>query len=248
MNENAPVPPDLQDAFFARWIAACKRLDVDPIDLVRVAYSESGLRASAHNPHGHASGLIQFMPATLESLGWTRGHDAFRTLAPEDQVHYVEAYFRAWAHRRGVAGYPIPQLVTDAHCYVATFLPGRLSGVVAAGEGWRDYPLCAALGPLAWAYTANKVLDRDGDGVITAGDLARHIEVQCRGARYEAIVHRMRLAMGVQSIPPPEPAETLRELPADPVEEEDGGLARRSATSEAVLELARDASERRSEG
>ncbi len=215
------APPDLNASFFIRWVLMCQRLDVDPIDLIRVAYSESGCRANAHNPNGHAVGLIQFMPATLTGLGWTRGFEEFRRLPAEEQVPFVERYFRPWAHRMGVAGQKIPQLVTAAHAYVATFLPGRLADVVAAMEGWPNVVLCDNAGLLTWAYRANTVLDRmklDGtagpDGKITAGDLATHLDKQCRGPRFDAIVFRLQIAMGQDPPPPPDPPITERDVTA----------------------------------
>lgn len=215
------APPDLSDSFFTRWALMCQRLDVAPLDLMRVAYSESSVRANAHNPHGDAVGLIQFMPATLLGLGWTRGWQAFSQLPADEQVSYVERYFRPWAHRMGIGGQSIPQLTSDALCYVATFLPSCLAGAVAAGEGAGDYVLCAAAGPMAWAYAANKVLDRDGDGAITVGDLARHLEIQCRGARYDAIAYRLARANGENPPPLPDPVPTEKEIPCIGDEDDD---------------------------
>jgi hypothetical protein len=188
------ITSDLSDAFFVRWLLACERLQVDPFDLISVAYSESGCSAKAHNPHGDASGLIQFMPATLKGLGWVHGDQAFRSMSAEDQVPYVEAYFRPWSFRLGVGGQHIPQLTTAAHCYVATFLPGLLASVVGALEGWRTVTLCARGGKLGWAYDANTVLDRDKDGRITPEDLATHLEIQCKGPRWEEICKRLQAA------------------------------------------------------
>lgn len=238
-----PSPPDLSDAFFERWVAACRRLDVDPVDLVRVAYSESGCRANAYNPSGHASGVIQFMPSELFGLGFRRDLDdvaraaALRELDAAMQVDLVEAYFRGWAHRAGVDGKLVPQLTSDVLCYVATFLPALLADAIAAGEGARAFVLCGLHGPLAWAYVDNRLLDVDGDSEITVGDLAAHLERQCRGARYDAIVFRMRQAMGESPPRPPEPPPTERELP---VAEDDGGMSRRDATSDAIKQSAQD--------
>jgi Hemopexin/Transglycosylase SLT domain len=63
---------DLSGGFFASVRSTSAELGCNPIDLLAVMMSESSVKASAHNPKGHASGLIQFMPATLERLGWTR--------------------------------------------------------------------------------------------------------------------------------------------------------------------------------
>lgn len=193
-------PKDLTDTFFLRWANACGRLGIDPFDLIRVAYSESGCRASAHNKHGNASGLIQFMPNTLLSVGWTKGHEAFRLLPAEEQVQYVERYYRPWCEHCKSAGL----------CYVATFLPALTKAAAKEGSG---FVLCGLKGPLSWAYQANTVLDRNNDGRITVGDLEEHIERQCKGSRYNAILWRLRQAMGLEppDLPPvSEPPQTLR--------------------------------------
>lgn len=213
-------PPDLDETFYLAFVNACGRLRIDPHDLIRVCYSESGVKASAHNPHGHASGIFQAMPDTLVGLGWTKGHDAYRQLSAAEQVPYLERYFRPWAEH----------CKSDALCYTACFLPAMLKKAAEVGE---SYVLCGARGPLTWAYVANKGLDYDGDGNISLGDLGRHLERVCRGARYEVIVNNLREAMGLQPRPLPEPEPTVPELP-NPISEDDGGAARRDATLDTV--------------
>lgn len=226
------APPDLDDAFFAAFVAACERLGIDPLALIRVLYSESSVMASAHNIHGDASGILQAMPQTLLGLGWTRGHEAFRQLSAAEQVPYLERYYTPYAaHCR-----------TDALCYVATFLPALLTRADELGPA---FPLCGARGPLAWAYGANRGLDIDRDGVITVADLGRRLELACRGARWDAIVWRLRQAMGLEPAPLQEAAPTERELPAL---EEDGGAARHAATGDSVEQAARDDVDRRHGG
>jgi hypothetical protein len=194
------APTDHSDLFYIRWIDMCDRLHIDPFDLARVSYSESGCRAAAHNPNGHASGLIQFMPDTLLGLGWTKGHEAFRQLDAAEQVPWVERYMRGHAS----------WCTSDALCYVAVFLPAL--GAKAQKDG-PEFVLCGARGPLAWAYGANKVLDKDGNGNITVSDLGRQLEAQCKGTRWDAIMWRMRQAMGLQPPTLAEPPDTLPEIP-----------------------------------
>lgn len=196
-------PPDLSDLFFVRWIDMCDKLLVDPIDLIRVSFSEAACRANAHNPSGHASGLLQFMPDTLLGLGWTKGHEAFRALDASEQVPWVERYMRAHA----------PWCTSDALCYVAVFLPALGKKAQETGD---EFVLCGQRGPLAWAYGANKVLDRDKNGNITVGDLGRQLAAQCRGARWDAILWRLRQAMGLQPPALSEPPDTLPEIAVIP--------------------------------
>ena len=201
-----PDPPDLDGGFFLAWVNMCGRLRINPFDLIRVSYSESGgVRPKAHNPNGNAVGLIQFMPDTLNGLGWTKGWQEFLHLDAVQQIPFVERYYRPYASN----------CTSDALCYVATFLPALLPAAAGAMEGARDFVLCGQRGPLAWAYAANRVFDRDGKGSITVGDLAAQLERACQGARYGAIVQRLHLAMGNEPPPLPEPAPTQPALPDD---------------------------------
>lgn len=231
-----PDPADVTETFVVAWVAMCKRLEIHPVDLLRVAYSESaGLHPWAHNPNGHASGLIQFMPNTLMGLGWSHGHEAFRQLTAEEQVPFVEAYMRPkapWCH-------------SDALCYVAVFLPGLLPAAALAADRGAAFILCGAKGPMPWAYKANTILDHDKDGLITVADLAKQLDLACKGARYDAIAHRVRMALGEPSTVPPEPPSTEKDLPA---QEDDGGASRREAVSESVAEAAEEAVTERAKG
>lgn len=193
-------PSDLPDTFDEAWVAMCGRLGIDPVDLIRVSFSESSVRPEAHNPSGHAVGLIQFMPDTLVRVGWRAGWEAFRQLTAVQQVPYVEAYYRGRA----------PFCTTDALCYVATFLPALLEHAAATGP---EYVLCGHDGPMDWAYRANPGLDMDRDGRITVADLSRRLDAACRGPRYDAIVDRIRRARGENPPPVPEPGPTEPELP-----------------------------------
>jgi hypothetical protein len=79
--------------------------------------SESGVNPWAQNPHGKATGLIQFMPKTLVGMGWTAGPDAFKVLTAEAQMPYVHRYLAPWKkYGLGSAG----------RLYQATFRPGTL--------------------------------------------------------------------------------------------------------------------------
>lgn len=193
--------PDLDDAFFLAFVNACSRLHIDPLCLIRVLFSESGVRASAHNPNGNAAGIFQAMPDTLKGLGFIGGWPEFLRLSATEQVPYLERYYRPHA----------PRCTSDALCYVALFLPALLP---AAFLGDESFVLCGQRGPLAWAYGANRGLDDDGDGKITVGDLAAHLQNVCIGARYAVIVERIRQAMGLPSGPIPDPDPTLPEMPA----------------------------------
>jgi hypothetical protein len=85
----------LSGQFFVQLKRVCQRLHCAPEDLLGVMESESGVRPDAQNPNGKATGLIQFMPSTLTSLGWSKGPDGFRSLNADQQLPFVEkSHFR----------------------------------------------------------------------------------------------------------------------------------------------------------
>jgi hypothetical protein len=135
------------------------RLGVDPRDLVKLMCHESGCNPAAHNPGG-AVGLIQFEPNTLRSMSWHNGQDAFAKLTVGQQLPYVERYFGWFAATIAEAGGGLGTL------YTATFLPARIPG-----SNDPTHVLCSNVGPLSWAYAANRVFDAAHKGSITVGDM-----------------------------------------------------------------------------
>ncbi len=151
--------PQVDARFDRAFVDTCKRIGCNPLHLLAVMMSESDVNPAAHNPNGDASGLIQFMPATLRALSWKNGPQAFRGLSASQQLPYVEGYYRPWANDAGAWDSP-------ARLYQATFLPGTLrtattSGAILAQRGGR----------LGWAYEANSVFDANHDKAITLGEL-----------------------------------------------------------------------------
>ncbi len=173
---------DVNPQFPRAFLDACKSLGCKPLDLLGVMMSESGVRPAAHNPNGDASGLIQFMPATLRGLGWKQGDQAFRCLTASQQVTFVTAYLAQWSKDAGAYD-------SAGRIYQAVFLPGTLRS--AKGE---DATLCARGGVLGWAFEANAVFDTNGDGRITIGELTASVRRACTGARWRELVERLGLA------------------------------------------------------
>ncbi len=168
---------DLSDDFFTTLNDICGRLGCEPLDLLSVMMSESGVRASAQNPNGGATGLIQFMPQTLVNLGYTDGKDAFSQLDAASQLPYVEKYFSPYASKG---------LTSAARLYQATFLPATLD----LGSD-PSTVICQQGGINSFAYDPNKVFDQDNDGAITVGELQAAINRNTRGARWAEIVSRL---------------------------------------------------------
>lgn len=179
------IPPSFDRAF----VEACARIRCKPLDLAGVIMSESGAVAHAHNPHGDASGLIQFMPDTLRWLGFR--HDlpkldaaaAFRHLDARAQLPFVVAYYDAFAK----VGRPWS---SAGRLYQATFLPGTL------GAKHEPDDVLAGPGVLEWAVRANLVLDLNKDGAITIGELDERVRNAQRGARWSELAARIVAAGG----------------------------------------------------
>lgn len=168
---------DLSDDFFNNLKDICTRLGCQPIDLLSVMMSESGVRATAHNPNGDASGLIQFMPNILVNLGWSNGSAAFRQLSAADQLPYVEKYFSPYVNKG---------LTSAARLYQATFLPATLD----LGSD-ANTVICQQGGINSFAYLPNKVFDENNDGMITVGELQDAINRNTTGPRWNEIVSRL---------------------------------------------------------
>lgn len=168
---------DLDHGFFPKLEQVAERLGTTAIKMCGVMMSESGLYANAHNPNGHASGIIQFMPQTLINLGWTKGHEVFRkTMSATAQLPYVYQYYKPY----------IGYLDSVAGLYVATFLPALVKYC-----DDEEFILTAKNGPLGWAYGPNAVFDSNKDYAITVGELEEAVERNCRGSRWAEIVARL---------------------------------------------------------
>jgi len=173
----ADVTADLSDGFFAKIKVVATNLQCESLDLLKVMKSESNVKATAHNANGHASGLIQFMPATLKNLGWTKGHEDFRKLTAEEQLPYVEMYFKP--HVKEGLG-------SAARLYQVTFLPATMKD-----GSTPDTVICKKGGKHDFAYEPNKVFDTAKKGYITVGDLQAAIDRNAKGSRWEEIEARL---------------------------------------------------------
>ena len=176
---------DIDDAFFPTLKDVADDLLARPKDLLSVWYSESGVKATAHNdgPPGapyekryHASGIFQAMPATLVGMGWSAGHEAFRALTATEQLQWALRYYRPY---RG-------KLVSIGAVYTATFLPALVGH---AGDP--SFVLTAKNGPLPWAYAPNATFDANHDLAITVGELGDAVVRNCRGPRWAELVARL---------------------------------------------------------
>jgi hypothetical protein len=149
----APSAPQQQGGqggggdFMAQVNEVSGRLGINPANLLAVMRSESSLNPRAVNSSTGASGLIQFMPRTAQSLGTSV--EAIRQMSAAEQMPYVERFFRSVR---------LPAGASAGKLYAYVFLPGRANREVLTQSGENF-------------YEANRGLDVDRDGRITIADL-----------------------------------------------------------------------------
>jgi hypothetical protein len=163
-----------------------QRYGFQPLDMLGVWMSESGVRANAHNPNGHASGINQLMPPIAAGLGWQRD-DAlppdplthipltnYRALNPLSQLPWIARYYAPYAGK----------MTSPSRCYLATFLPALLSDPTLNDQT----VLAQKNGKLGWAYSANAIFDENNDLKIQLFELGDAITRNCHGGRWNEIV------------------------------------------------------------
>ncbi len=128
-------------------------LGLDPSFIAACMAIETGrtYSPSIRNPFTGATGLIQFMPATARAMGTTV--EALANMSATAQLEYVKQFFRPHVGR-------IRSDVPGDY-YLAVFYPAYVG---------RD-PSTVIFSAGDTGYAQNIGLDRNGDGVITVGDV-----------------------------------------------------------------------------
>ena len=155
--------------------------------LLMVMQSEASMSAAAWHkpapddegfvdPDEGASGLIQFMPDSLRSVGWPNGAATFRQLSAEQQMPYVIRYYR---QKRFVTP------IDETAIYLAGYHPAHLMHAneprfVLTTQGTADYAANGA------------VFDLEHKGYITVSDLTRRVHSAAKGARWLEAVARLK--------------------------------------------------------
>lgn len=138
-------------------LLAADAADLSRRELAWVIQRESGWDPAARNPSTNASGLIQFIPSTLSSLGYGGSPEQFRALSRAEQAPWIEKLYRGRKVPRG-------------DLFLANYWP--------AAAGKDDSYVIAEAHDAGWCvdhpsanWCVNKGL-RDGpDGPITAGSV-----------------------------------------------------------------------------
>lgn len=216
----------LDQSFWNKISNISSSVSMKPEDLLAVMYYESGLNPVAHNKNGDASGLIQFMPETLDNVGFKGNPQDFRALSANQQLDYVARYIQDKAHLNGGS------FKSAAQYYVANFWPIALqlpgvqkedpsTVIVEENPTSQKYPGVSLSFERA-AYKANTVLDVDKDGKITYGDIEKVMNGVKQSRGYQNAVATLEsgndLTVGKGSISPlSPPKETYDKL--DQIEE-----------------------------
>ena len=146
-----------QPNFWTDLQAIAKRLKTEPAWLLNVMASESLFDPKARNglPGQTASGLLQFIESTAQSMGTTT--EAIRRMSPVEQLRLIEKYLTPFRGRLG----------SLADVYLAVFRGFIIEG----GEASVIAPLDNS-NKERRIYSLNRWLDFNGDGKITKGELA----------------------------------------------------------------------------
>jgi hypothetical protein len=112
------VRKKLSPQCMAKINAIAKELNFNPQDLLKVIYSESGGDPHAVNRSTGATGLIQFMPKTAQSLGTSVAQ--LRGMSAEQQLDYVYKYLSKY--KRTKFG---DRQISKGEVYALVACPGR---------------------------------------------------------------------------------------------------------------------------
>lgn len=198
--------PDLQDIFFIKLKDLANKYGMKAEDLLLVMYSESGLKASAMNPDGHAVGIGQFMPEILKNLGWTKGPEEFAKLPAHEQLDYMDKLMSYNIKANG--GKPFK---TAAQYYQAHFLPATLSRGTSSDTIIADGR--PGMQKASWekaAYDHNTAFDKDKKGYITVGDLEKVVAKKRSEAGFQELLNKLNSvsSSSIEATPPVASKET----------------------------------------
>lgn len=154
--------------FALQFLAMAERLGLDPDSILSVMSIETAntfdpavQNPTNPDPNKRATGLIQFMPTTAQSLGTTI--PALRQMTAVEQLQYVERYFERVKNqiRRDVPG----------DYYMAVFMPAFIGAAPDTVLGRKDDPGTIKGLSLAKVYEQNPGFDRQHRGFFTVQDV-----------------------------------------------------------------------------
>ena len=145
--------PENQSAFENRLIQIAAGLGINPNWLMLVFYLETGGSMNHRTTNGiGATGLIQFLPATIAEYGITT--DQLRSMSNVEQLDYIELYYSRFSG----------QIRNFIDCYLVTFFP------LAVVES-DDFVLQTNGLTVLQIAQANPGFDMDKNGQITISEI-----------------------------------------------------------------------------
>ena len=162
--------------FYTKLAQMSNSLGLKPEDVLAMMQIESNI-----NPQipSKAVGLTQFLPSSLRGVGFHGSPEDFRQLSGEEQLPYIERYFRT---QLSLNGGPFK---SAAQMYVANLWPLALSypdvrannpnAVIISSHPEPNPHRTVSIAYEIKSYYANRGLDLDKDGKITLGDLEKFI-------------------------------------------------------------------------
>ncbi len=125
-------------------------------DLLAMMYSESGLKTTARNKSSNAVGLIQFIPSTLKSNGYTT-----EQVASMSAVQQLDVVADIFMKAKKMAGYGANEKIDGGTLYAINWLPAYAKNNVVAQKGGKYY---------------SSGLDMNKDGSVTKADLSQRLQ------------------------------------------------------------------------
>ena len=205
----------LPDSFYSALKAVAIRLKMNPEDLLAVCMRESGLNPSAHPPApNEAYGLNQLTRDTAHYLGMDDAtYDRFRYLSAEEQLPWVEKFFR-----KNAPGFKYSNATS---IYLVNINPANKdkatnpNAVLYDGRGPRGSdgePLRPGqpgynevVSTNQKNYDANKGLDKSGKMFISTQDASDFVNMTVNTSAYNEALKRLRAVpanLAPSSLPP----------------------------------------------
>lgn len=144
-------------AFLNKVTQMSVSLGINPDWLMVVFMLECSMDERRVNPYTGASGLIQFMPATAQSLGTTTA--LLQKMSNVQQLDYVYKYLKPFAGK----------MKSQADVYLAVFFP-------AAINQYDSFILKTSKLSPSLIASQNARYDLNHDNQITKGEVATYIE------------------------------------------------------------------------
>jgi hypothetical protein len=219
---------NLGSNFYSELVQLASETGMRPEDILAVMVSESGINPGARNPHGGATGIMQFMPSTLRGLGYHGDPSQFSLLSGEQQLPYVKKLIEGNMQFNGGPFTSAGQYYVSIFWPVGLRLPGVKRGdpstpiveenpatVGKYSKKYYDIGLKIPASQEREAYKVNTLFHGDVPGAITYGDMMRQADKNKSTPLYAQALRAMREETGYRPDPRRAPASMVatREKP-----------------------------------